>query len=54
MAGGTIAPAIPPFVVGCLAGLVLYMRTRVVPIRERRPGSMRYGIGGASWVRRTA
>lgn len=54
MAGGTIAPAIPPFVVGCLAGLVLYTRTRVVPIREKRRGSMRHGVGGASWVRRTA
>jgi len=54
MAGGTIAPAIPPFVVGCLAGLVLYTRTRVVPIREKRRGSVRHGVGGASWVRRTA
>lgn len=54
MAGGTIVPAIPPFVVGCLAGLVLYARTRVVPIRERSRGSVRHGAGGASWVRRTA
>jgi hypothetical protein len=54
MAGGKIAPAIPPFVVGCLAGLVLYARTRVVPIREKTGGSGRHGVGGASWVRRTA
>lgn len=54
MAGGSVGPAIPPFVVGCLAGLVLYTRTRVVPIREKTRGSVRHAVGGASWVRRTA
>jgi uncharacterized membrane protein YphA (DoxX/SURF4 family) len=54
MAGGTVAPAIPPFVVGCLAGLVLYARTRVVPIRERNRGSVRQAVGGTTWLRRTA
>jgi uncharacterized membrane protein YphA (DoxX/SURF4 family) len=39
MVGGTIAPAVGPFVVGLLAGLVLYVRTRVAPIRERARGS---------------
>jgi uncharacterized membrane protein YphA (DoxX/SURF4 family) len=41
MAGGKIAPAVMPFVIGLLAGLVLYARTRVVPIRERSRGSVR-------------
>lgn len=54
MAGGKVAPAIPPFVVGCLAGLVLYARTRVVPIRERTRGSMRHRVGGEAWQRKTA
>ncbi|MEP7067122.1 MAG: DoxX family protein [Gemmatimonadota bacterium] len=54
MAGGSVTPAIPPFVIGCLAGLVLYARTRVVPIREKAHGSARHGVGGASWLRRTA
>jgi CHASE2 domain-containing sensor protein len=55
MAGGTVAPAIPPFVVGCLAGLVLYARTRVVPIREKKTrGSVRHAVGGAAWQRKTA
>jgi uncharacterized membrane protein YphA (DoxX/SURF4 family) len=54
MAGGTVAPAIPPFVIGCLAGLVLFARTRVVPIREKHRGSMRHAVGGTSWQRRTA
>jgi len=54
MAGGTVAPAIPPFVVGCLAGLVLYARTRVVPIREKSRGSVRHGVGGTTWLRKTA
>lgn len=54
MAGGTVVPAIPPFVVGCLAGLVLYARTRVVPIREKTRGSVRHAAGGATWLRRTA
>jgi len=39
MIGGKMAPAAMPFVVGLLAGLVLYARTRVVPIRERARGS---------------
>jgi len=54
MAGGTVAPAIPPFVIGCLAGLVLYARTRVVPIREKSRGSVRHGVGGTTWLRKTA
>jgi uncharacterized membrane protein YphA (DoxX/SURF4 family) len=54
MAGGTVAPAIPPFVVGCLAGLVLYARTRVVTIREKNRGSVRHAVGGATWQRKTA
>jgi len=39
MIGGKMAPAAMPFVVGLLAGLVLYARTRVVPIREKARGS---------------
>jgi uncharacterized membrane protein YphA (DoxX/SURF4 family) len=35
MAGGKVSPAIAPFVIGCLAGLVLYARTRVVPISAK-------------------
>ena len=54
MAGGTVAPAIPPFVFGCLAGLVLYARTRVVPIRENTRGSVRHAVNGATWQRKTA
>jgi uncharacterized membrane protein YphA (DoxX/SURF4 family) len=54
MAGGTVTPAIPPFVIGCLAGLVLYARTRVVPIRETTRGSVRHAVGGATWQRKTA
>jgi uncharacterized membrane protein YphA (DoxX/SURF4 family) len=54
MAGGKVAPAIPPFVVGCLAGLIIYARTRVVPIRERARGSVGHAVGGATWVRKTA
>jgi uncharacterized membrane protein YphA (DoxX/SURF4 family) len=54
MAGGTVAPAIPPFIIGCLAGLVLYARTRVVPIRETTRGSVRHAVGGATWQRKTA
>jgi uncharacterized membrane protein YphA (DoxX/SURF4 family) len=54
MAGGKIAPAIPPFVVGCLAGLVLYARTRVVPIRERARGSEQHDVRGGASFRRTA
>jgi uncharacterized membrane protein YphA (DoxX/SURF4 family) len=54
MAGGSVAPAIPPFVIGCLAGLVVYARTRRVPIREKIRGSVRRGVGGASWARTAA
>jgi uncharacterized membrane protein YphA (DoxX/SURF4 family) len=54
MAGGTVTPAIPPFVIGCLAGLVLFARTRVVPIRETTRGSVRHAVGGATWQRKTA
>jgi uncharacterized membrane protein YphA (DoxX/SURF4 family) len=54
MAGGTVTPAIPPFVIGCLAGLVLYARTRVLPIRETTRGSVRHAVGGATWLRKTA
>jgi uncharacterized membrane protein YphA (DoxX/SURF4 family) len=54
MVGGKVAPAIPPFVVGCLAGLIIYARTRVVPIRERTRGSVRHAVGGATWMRKTA
>jgi hypothetical protein len=47
MAGGKIEPALAPFVVGLLAGLVAFARTRVVPIRERARGSVRgrYSVG---------
>ena len=54
MIGGKLAPAIPTFVLGCLAGLVLYARTRVVPIRENTRGSVRHAVGGATWQRKTA
>ena len=49
MLGGNIVPALAPFTVGLLAGLVLYVRTRVVPIREKVRGSVRrgYSIGVA-------
>jgi len=49
MAYGNIAPALAPFSVGLLAGLVLYVRTRVVPIREKVRGSVRrgYSVGVA-------
>ena len=50
MAGGKIAPALMPFVVGVLAGLVAYARTRVVPIRERRRGSERVAARSPSSV----
>ena len=47
MAGGKIEPALVPFVIGLLAGSVVYARTRVVPIRERARGSVRarYSVG---------
>lgn len=35
MAGGAIAPAVPPLVIGLLAGLVAYGRSRIAPIPER-------------------
>lgn len=35
MAGGALAPALPPFVIGILAGLVAYGRSRIAPIQER-------------------
>lgn len=49
MAGGNIVPALAPFSIGLLAGLVLYVRTRVVPIREKVRGSVRrgYSVGVA-------
>ena len=54
MAGDKVTPEIPPFVVGCLAGLIIHARTRVVPIRERSRGSVLRASGGATWVRKTA
>jgi hypothetical protein len=54
MAGGKIAPALMPFVVGLLAGLVLYARTRVVPIRERARGSVRHDVNDGARLRATA
>jgi uncharacterized membrane protein YphA (DoxX/SURF4 family) len=54
MAGGKVAPAIPPFVVGCLAGLIIYARTRVVPIREKTRGSVQHAVDDAMWLRKTA
>jgi hypothetical protein len=54
MIGGKVTPAIPTFVAGCLAGLVLYARTRVVPIREKTRGSVRHEVGGATLQRKTA
>lgn len=50
MAGGTIAPALMPFVVGLLAGLISYTRTRVVPIREKARGSARQVARSSSAV----
>ena len=54
MVGGHVAPAIPPFVIGCLAGLVSYVRTRVVPIREKTRGSVRHEVRGVSALRASA
>jgi uncharacterized membrane protein YphA (DoxX/SURF4 family) len=54
MAGGKIAPAVMPFVIGLLAGLVLYARTRVVPIRERSRGSVRRDVRAGAELRTTA
>jgi DoxX-like family len=42
MAGGAIAPAVPPFVIGLLAGLVAYGRSRVAPIQERPRAAVRH------------
>ncbi len=54
MVGGHVGPAIPPFAIGCLAGLVSYVRTRVVPIREKDRGSVRRGSRGAAMLRASA
>ena len=55
MSGGKLAPATMPFVVGLLAGLVLYVRTRVLPIGEKAHGSQRQvATSVATLVRRTA
>jgi hypothetical protein len=54
MAGGKIAPALMPFVVGLLAGLVLYARTRVVPIREKARGSVGRNVRAGARLRATA
>jgi uncharacterized membrane protein YphA (DoxX/SURF4 family) len=54
MSGGKIAPALMPFVIGLLAGLVLYARTRVVPIRERSRGSVRRDVRVDARLRTTA
>jgi uncharacterized membrane protein YphA (DoxX/SURF4 family) len=54
MSGGKIAPAVMPFVVGLLAGLVLYARTRVVPIRERSRGSVRPDVRVGAELQTTA
>jgi hypothetical protein len=51
MAGGKIEPALVPFVVGLLAGSVVFARTRVVPIRERVRGSVRAGYSVGELVR---
>lgn len=53
MSGGQIAPAVGPFVVGLLAGLVLYARARVVPIRAKARTSERAATSG-TLLRRTA
>jgi len=54
IAGGNLALGLPPFVLGWLAGFVVYARTRVVPIRENARGSARHAVGGAAWARKTA
>ena len=51
---GNLAMGLPPFVLGCLAGFVVYARTRVSPIRENARGSVRHAVGGTAWVRKTA
>jgi hypothetical protein len=53
--GGKLEGAAVPFVVGLLAGLVLYARTRVVPIGERARGAeTRVAPSAATLLRRTA
>jgi len=55
MSGGKIGPAAVPFVVGLLAGLVLYARTRVVPIGEKvRASEAQVAPSAATLIRRTA
>jgi uncharacterized membrane protein YphA (DoxX/SURF4 family) len=55
MSGGKIAPAAVPFVVGLLAGLVVYARTRIVPIGEKvRASETRVVTSGTTLLRRTA
>lgn len=55
MSGGKIGPAAVPFVVGLLAGLVLYARTRVVPIAEKvRAPQAKLSTSGTTLLRRTA
>jgi hypothetical protein len=55
MSGGKIAPAVAPFVVGCLAGLVLYARTRVAPISAKARGSEpQVAMAATTLLRRTA
>ena len=55
MTGGKIEGALVPFVVGLLAGLVLYARTRVVPIGEKvRTSEARVATSGTTLLRRTA
>lgn len=47
MAGGKIEAALVPFVIGLLAGSVVFARTRVVPIRDRarKSGRASYLVG---------
>ncbi|HEV7705023.1 MAG TPA: DoxX family protein [Gemmatimonadaceae bacterium] len=55
MTGGKIEGALVPFVVGVLAGLVLYARTRVVPIGAKASASEQQVTSSvATLVRRTA
>jgi uncharacterized membrane protein YphA (DoxX/SURF4 family) len=54
MAGGKIAPALMPFAIGVLAGIVAYTRTRVVPIREKARASERAVARDAGSVLRAA
>jgi uncharacterized membrane protein YphA (DoxX/SURF4 family) len=55
ISGGKLAPAALPFVVGLLAGLVLYVRTRVAPISAKARESKEQATPSvATLVRRTA